>query len=84
MSRRKWKCLDCKVDTGQIHEHYFINTDTWIKVVGPKSGMLCIGCLETRLGRELNARDFTSCSINSLMVAGTSKSARLVDRLCRK
>ena len=26
-------------------------------------GMLCIGCLELRLGRELNAADFKDCGL---------------------
>lgn len=64
MSRRKWLCLDCNVDTGHISEHYFIKTDVWMKVVGSNKGMLCVGCLEKRLGRKLNCNDFTLCYLN--------------------
>lgn len=64
-SRRKFLCLDCKVDTGKIKEHYFIKTDLWLSVVGSKKGMLCIGCLQNRLKRPLVKADFTSCYINS-------------------
>jgi hypothetical protein len=79
MSRSKWKCLDCKVDTGKIGEHYFINTSTWLSIVGSKIGMLCIGCLENRLGRKLNRADFPDVYINSLKDG--AKSIRLANRL---
>ena len=61
-SRKRFLCLDCKVDTGKIKEHYFIKTDVWLSVA--QNGMLCINCLENRLGRKLNKHDFTDCFIN--------------------
>lgn len=64
-TRTKFLCLDCGRDTGKMREHYFVHTDTWLSVVGSKSGMLCIKCLEERLGRELNSSDFTDCTINN-------------------
>lgn len=79
MSRRKWKCLDCKIDTS--HEHYFIHTELWLSVVNSKNGMLCIGCLENRLGRKLTANDFTDAYINRLDFG--VKSVRLVNRLTK-
>lgn len=79
MSRTKWLCLDCRVDTGKIGEHYFLNTAIWVSVVGSKYGMLCIGCIEQRLGRKLQPSDFTNAYINSPKHA--SKSVRLLNRL---
>jgi len=64
MSRRKWLCLDCKVDTGKIAEHYMLKDSVWSKVHGSKVGMLCVGCVEKRLGRFLNKNDFFSCHVN--------------------
>lgn len=64
-SRQKWLCLDCKVDTGQLREHYFVDLELWLGAVGSKVGMLCVGCLETRIGRQLKASDFTSAHINN-------------------
>ena len=78
-SRRKWLCLDCRVDTGKINEHYFINTEDWIKVVGSKIGMLCIGCLENRLGRTLTSSDFPPVHINNPRLY--SMSSRLLSRI---
>jgi len=78
-SRKKWLCLDCGVDTGKIHEHYFINTQTWLEVVGSKVGMLCITCLEIRLGRKLNSKDFPDVHINNRKLYPMS--AKLLQRM---
>jgi hypothetical protein len=40
--------------------------------------MLCIGCLEERLGRRLNANDFTDAPVNH---GFTWQSERLQNRL---
>ncbi len=73
-------CLDCKVDTSQIDEYYMVSDKVWNSVC--EAGMLCIGCLETRVGRELNKDDFTECPLNSDNLLGASE--RLKDRLTRK
>ena len=78
-SRSKFLCLDCQVDTGKIYEHYFINTDTWMSVVGSKTGMLCISCIEQRLKRKLVASDFPDVTINNPKYA--KMSLRLLDRI---
>lgn len=78
-SRKKFMCLDCSVDTGKIHEHYFIHTDLWLSLVGSKIGMLCVGCLEGRLGRLLNRHDFPDVTINNPKFE--AKSMRLLERM---
>ncbi len=80
-TRTKWKCLDCQIDTGKIYEHYFINTDTWLSVVGSKTGMLCVGCLEKRLGRTLTKVDFPKVTINDPKYS--KMSTRLLNRILR-
>jgi hypothetical protein len=80
--RKKFLCLDCKVDTGLIGEHYFIHTDTWFEAHASKKGMLCVGCLEKRLNRRLSSKDFPAVYINSLQFG--IKSERLLDRLRSK
>lgn len=79
MSRKKFLCLDCRIDTGRIHEHYFIETSLWLSAVGSIVGMLCIGCLETRLGRQLVANDFPDVTINNPRFE--AKSQRLMSRM---
>jgi hypothetical protein len=44
-------------------------------------GMLCIGCLEQRLGRMLHAKDFKDVPINQLADMTDDASARFLDRL---
>jgi hypothetical protein len=71
--------MDCGVDTGKIHEHYFIHTDLWLKATQSIKGMLCIEHLEKRLGRKLLKSDFAAVTINDPRYE--SKSARLMERL---
>lgn len=78
-SRRRFHCVDCRVDTGKIGEFYFIKTALWLGVMPTISGMLCVGCLEKRLGRRLVRGDFTEATINSPKYVG--KSQRLLSRL---
>lgn len=62
-----------------MNEHYFIHTETWFSVVGSIVGMLCVGCLENRLGRKLTPKDFPDVTINSPKHG--NKSQRLLDRI---
>lgn len=78
-SRRKFLCLDCGIDTGAIYEHYMLIDSTWYLIHDSKIGMLCIGCLEIRLGRQLNANDFNDSYLNNTSIA--PKSARLIERM---
>lgn len=79
MSRRKFLCLDCKMDTGKEREHYYLRLDVWLQAHNSKTGMLCIGCVEQRLGRRLTSADFTDATINDPKVVPMS--ARLVSRI---
>lgn len=52
--RDQFKCLDCGADTSKhgIQEWYMVTQRMWDKVA--KDGdVLCIGCLEKRLGKVL-------------------------------
>lgn len=79
MSRKRFLCLDCGVDTGKIKEHYFVRDEIWLPAVGSKQGMLCIEHLESRIGRRLIASDFPAVTINSPKYE--AKSQRLMERL---
>lgn len=79
MSRAKFLCKTCSVDTGKIGEHYFINTDLWVAVTGSIKGMYCIGCFETLLGRKLTKKDFTDCHLNNVKLG--FKSNRFLERM---
>jgi hypothetical protein len=57
-------CLDCGVDTVALGEYYALHEDVWLRAHPAGEGMLCIGCVERRLGRRLNALDFTAAPVN--------------------
>ena len=78
-SRRRFLCADCGVDTGKIGEFYFLKTKLWLTVMSSIYGMLCVGCLESRLRRKLAKEDFTDATINNSKYG--SKSQRLCSRL---
>jgi hypothetical protein len=68
-------CKDCGVNTMPAtneqggtpkgcHECYMVHDELWAKAGMEEDEMLCVGCLEKRLGRELIAGDFTDAIIN--------------------
>lgn len=72
-------CQGCGVDTGEIDEYYMVQFDLW-KIFVPKEiqrDILCVGCLEGYLGRQLVSEDFIEAPINY----SPSKSERLMNRL---
>lgn len=77
----EFDCIDCGVNTLLINEYYMVHDHVWGGEAGLRSGdgMLCIGCLESRIYRPLSFDDFTDFPIN--WIAAASGSDRLVDRL---
>jgi hypothetical protein len=59
-------CVGCGVNTLEINEYYMVQFHIWQAVI-PKHyqrEVLCIGCLEGYLGRELVTKDFIEAPIN--------------------
>jgi hypothetical protein len=79
MSRRKFLCLDCQVDTGKIGEHYMLIDETWRLTGLGKYGMLCIEHVERRIGRKLVPSDFNDSYLNRPRTGIISQ--RLRDRM---
>ncbi len=78
-----YRCVDCKVDTLSIGEFYTVSNYIWWKYgVRKKYKMLCIGCLESRMGRRLVSDDFPYYPINTPSLS--NKSVRLVIRISDK
>ena len=67
MSDPKHLCLDCKIDTIDRARtwDYMVHDDLW-QVAGVGIDMLCLGCFAQRLGRPLEASDFTPAPINRI------------------
>jgi hypothetical protein len=70
-------CIDCGVNTSTIGEYFILRDEVWNAAVPDGHGMLCIGCVETRLHRRLDRTDFVSAPANFFNV----KSLRLTSRL---
>ncbi len=74
-------CRDCQCDTGQIGEYYMLHDEVWRETgLGLHDGMLCIGCAEARLQRQLTAADFIDFPINHGFF---DRSERMVERVGR-
>lgn len=56
-------CVDCGMETFPA-EYYMVRDTVWPADLGPAGGMLCVGCLEVRLGRQLASADFVAAEIN--------------------
>ena len=63
-------CVDCGVDTAERREFFHVHDEVWAAATSEKDvppyRVLCVGCLETRIGRQLVASDFTDARVNKL------------------
>jgi hypothetical protein len=75
------ECIDCRVNTTPRRgpsEFYMVKNWVWDRTgLGFDGGMLCIGCLESRLGRRLRPQDFNRVTFREI----ARHSARLRSRL---
>lgn len=58
-----WACQDCGHHTLLMDEYYMVHDDLWWSFVDDEV-MLCVGCLEGRIGRRLESDDFIECPLN--------------------
>lgn len=58
-------CMDCAIDTLETGEYYMLIKRIWNRIHDSYDGMLCIGCVEQRIGRELRPADFARCPLNT-------------------
>lgn len=59
-----WSCQDCRkscLDTD--YDYYMVKDHIW-ELHGVGDEMLCIECLQKRIGRDLVYKDFTDCPLN--------------------
>lgn len=58
-------CVDCNVNVDYICENYMVHDHVWQQAgMSTYGGKLCVKCLENRLGRKLDRRDFLLCPLN--------------------
>lgn len=71
------KCRDCGFEV-RWGEMFMVHDPIWAETgLGYDDGLLCVGCIEKRLGRELVKGDFTDAPLNE----PEGKSERLHSRL---
>jgi hypothetical protein len=67
------RCCDCGFGTNVAREWYMVRPDVWTKAWAgrrkpwhevPGQSILCVGCLEQRIGRTLCAADFADAVVN--------------------
>lgn len=56
-------CQDCLKDTGG-DDYYMVTDEVWDAAHPSNAGMICLACLETRIGRGLHRLDFIDAPIN--------------------
>lgn len=79
-SYRYFSCKDCATCTLCDDEYYMVTDQVWESAKLPHNkGMLCLGCLELRIGRLLTKDDFSDVPLNNLNF--WPKSKRFTTRL---
>lgn len=66
MMPERFMCDECGHDTRAMDELYMVHHKLW-EAMADGAHMLCVGCLEGRMGRSLNPDDFLPCPLNSGM-----------------
>jgi hypothetical protein len=73
-------CRDCATNTFRDGEFFQLKDDIWgLTGLAPDGGMLCVGCVEARIGRKLAAADFVDGPPNTW--GRLYRSDRLQDRM---
>jgi hypothetical protein len=82
LDHSRWHCMDCAKDTDSAQEFYALRDDLWRMIVRRprRGGMLCLNCVERRLGRPLHRLDFKPVPVNAGQAAVCQA---LADRLAR-
>lgn len=60
-----WKCMECHINTFASGHYYMLKDNLWKQITSNyfkghlhEKGMLCLNCVEKRLGRKLQEEDF--------------------------
>jgi hypothetical protein len=56
-------CKDCGIDAVEAGEWFMLRDDVWAQAA-ESDAVLCIGCVEVRLGRRLAPGDFLDVPLN--------------------
>jgi hypothetical protein len=74
-----WNCFSCGQDTADMGEDFYVKDELW-KPYGVE-GVLCVGCFEVRLGRQLSPNDFKGRYADAAKGGTLPEWAKVSDRL---
>jgi hypothetical protein len=77
----RYMCLDCRQDILLAGEFFGLRDEVWLKANPRDDGMMCIGCIEARLGRQLTPEDFEGTPLDWHVANGPALSTRLMSRI---
>jgi hypothetical protein len=63
-----FKCSDCGECTQCMDEYYMLKDEVWHSAITARSkpSILCIGCVESRIGKLLTKDDFAPVPLNEM------------------
>ena len=71
MAKDNLDCDDCGMNT--FYEFYVVHDGLWDQY--GSRWMLCVGCLESRMGRQLVTEDFTAANFNPHQLNNSSRAS---------
>ena len=74
-------CMDCRSDTFASEEYYMLRFGLWRSINARGRGMLCLACVERRLRRSLERRDFTDAPVNQRQALKCPALAQRLERV---
>lgn len=71
-NKKHWQCKDCGKDCSiDDKDYYMVTFELWEKY-GVGSEMLCMNCMEERIGHKLTKNDILKCPITQVFNPYTS------------
>ena len=70
---KHWCCVDCDINTFIHTDDYFMVKHKIWKKFGVGTEMLCVNCLEKRMGRKITKHDLLNCQLNTKINQFTMK-----------
>jgi hypothetical protein len=62
--QRHWKCLDCGRNCFLYRrDYYMVTNEVWVSIGMKRTQMLCMDCLEGRLGHSLEKKEILDCEV---------------------
>ena len=59
-----WCCGGCSKDCMENpKDYYMLEDEVWLRINGHSEGMLCVDCVEERLGHKLKAEEILRCEL---------------------